>query len=74
MIKHGLTGVFLDPPYRKSLAEKCLASLMAGNWLAANAVLVVETAIDETLDAPGFETLDVRDYGETRVTFLVAAT
>lgn len=65
---------FLDPPYRKSLAEKCLASLMAGNWLAANAVLVVETAIDETLDAPGFETLDVRDYGETRVTFLVAAT
>jgi 16S rRNA (guanine966-N2)-methyltransferase len=62
---------FLDPPYRKGLAEKCLASLKAGNWLAADAVVVVETATDETLDAPGFTIADERDYGETRVTFLV---
>jgi 16S rRNA (guanine966-N2)-methyltransferase len=64
---------FLDPPYRKGLAEKCLASLKAGGWLAADAVVVAETATDETLDAPGFETLDARDYGETRVTLLAAA-
>ncbi|MBV9548039.1 MAG: 16S rRNA (guanine(966)-N(2))-methyltransferase RsmD [Alphaproteobacteria bacterium] len=61
---------FLDPPYRMGLAEKCLASLKAGNWLAADAVIVVETAADETLDAPGFTMLDERVYGETRVALL----
>jgi len=61
---------FLDPPYRKGLAEKCLASLKAGGWLAADTVIVVETATDEMLDTPGFTKLDERDYGETRVTLL----
>jgi 16S rRNA (guanine966-N2)-methyltransferase len=61
---------FLDPPYRKGLAEKCLASLKAGNWLAPDAVIVAETATDETLETPGFTKLDVRDYGETRATLL----
>jgi 16S rRNA (guanine966-N2)-methyltransferase len=64
---------FLDPPYRKGLADKCLASLKAGGWLADDAVIVVETAIDETLAAPGFTLRDTRDYGETRATFLVTA-
>ncbi len=64
---------FLDPPYRMGLAEKCLTSLKAGGWLANDAVIVVETAIDETLDAEGFTKLDERDYGETRVTLLAAA-
>ena len=64
---------FLDPPYRKGLAEKCLVSLKAGNWLAADAVIVVETATDETLTTEGFTKLDERDYGETRVTLLAAA-
>ncbi len=64
---------FLDPPYRMGLAEKCLAALKTGSWLAADAVIVVETAADETLAATGFRKLDERDYGETRVTFVVAA-
>jgi 16S rRNA (guanine966-N2)-methyltransferase len=64
---------FLDPPYRKGLAEKSLASLKAGNWLATDAVVVVETANDETFDAPGFTVVDARDYGETRVRMLILA-
>ena len=64
---------FLDPPYRKGLAEKALASLKGGNWLAADAVIVTETATDETLTAEGFAKLDERDYGETRVTLLAVA-
>jgi 16S rRNA (guanine966-N2)-methyltransferase len=63
---------FLDPPYRKGLAEKALQSLRGGAWLAADAVIVVETATDETLAADGFTKLDERDYGETRVTLLTA--
>lgn len=64
---------FLDPPYRKGLAERCLASLRTGGWLKPGAVVVVETAADETLDARGYDVLDARDYGETRVTLLTSA-
>lgn len=62
--------VFLDPPYRKGLVAKALASLHAGNWLAPNALIVAETATDEELETPGFTTIDQRDYGETRIRFL----
>jgi 16S rRNA (guanine966-N2)-methyltransferase len=61
---------FLDPPYRKGLAEKCLASLKTGGWLAQHAVVIVETAADETLAAEGYDLLDTRDYGETSVRLL----
>src|SRR5476651_1506611 len=35
--------VFLDPPYRKSLVPKALASLKDGGWLSPQALLVAET-------------------------------
>src|ERR1700730_11279922 len=35
---------FLDPPYRHGLAEKSLASLRDGGWLAPEALGVVEEA------------------------------
>jgi 16S rRNA (guanine966-N2)-methyltransferase len=62
--------VFLDPPYRKEMIPKALASLKAGGWLADKALLVAETDANEPLDAPGYTLLDERDYGETRVRFL----
>lgn len=61
--------VFLDPPYRKELVAPALASLRDGGWLAANAIIIAESAEDETLAAAEFEILDERVYGETRVTF-----
>ncbi len=64
---------FLDPPYRKGLADKCLASLRAGGWLAPGAIVVVETAADETLDHAGYALLDTRAYGETSVRLLSPA-
>jgi 16S rRNA (guanine966-N2)-methyltransferase len=63
---------FLDPPYRKGLAEKCLASLKDGGWLKPGAVVIVETATDETFVHEGYELLDARNYGETLVTLLAA--
>ena len=62
--------VFLDPPYRKGLAPKALASLKIGGWLRPNALIVAETDAEEPLDVPDFSLLDERDYGETRVRFL----
>ena len=62
--------VFLDPPYHKNLIAPALKSLRDGGWLTQNALLVAETSADEVMDAPGFEILDEREYGETRLRFL----
>jgi 16S rRNA (guanine966-N2)-methyltransferase len=62
--------VFADPPYGKGLAEKALASALAGGWLAPGAVVVVEEAAETVLDLPeGLEAMDRRAYGGTAVTF-----
>jgi 16S rRNA (guanine966-N2)-methyltransferase len=65
--------VFLDPPYRKGLIPRAMKSLKDGGWLAPNALLVAETEAMEPLEAPGFELLEDRNYGETRVRFLSPA-
>jgi 16S rRNA (guanine966-N2)-methyltransferase len=65
--------VFLDPPYRKEMIPKALASLKDGGWLADKALLVAETDVNEPLNAPGYVLLDERNYGETRVRFLTEA-
>ncbi|MEI9994500.1 MAG: 16S rRNA (guanine(966)-N(2))-methyltransferase RsmD [Rhizomicrobium sp.] len=59
---------FLDAPYRKGLSERALASLAAGGWLAPDALIIIETASDETLAPPdGFRSVDSRNYGETAI-------
>jgi len=64
------TLAFLDPPYGKTLAEKALASLIAGGWLATNALVVVEETVKAEVALPAeFELLDRREYGETQVIF-----
>ena len=65
--------VFLDPPYRMDLIALALKSLGEGGWLAHGALLVAETAEDETIPpTDGFTRLDERVYGDTRVLFLGA--
>jgi 16S rRNA (guanine966-N2)-methyltransferase len=64
--------VFIDPPYRQGLAERALASLVEGGWLAPRCLLVVETAGGETLPIPEVLTVsDERAYGDTLVRLLV---
>jgi 16S rRNA (guanine966-N2)-methyltransferase len=64
--------VFIDPPYRKGLADRSLASLVAGSWLAERCLIVVETAEDEALDVPpSLEIEDDRTYGDTRVRLIM---
>ncbi len=59
---------FADPPYSKGLADRALASLMDGGWLAPGAVVVVEEAagVDVALPA-GLSLLDDRTYGDSKV-------
>ena len=62
---------FLDPPYGKGLAERCLTSLVEGGWLTEDVLAVVERGADEPpLVVPGFDVLDERVYGAARVWFL----
>ena len=63
--------VFLDPPYRKGLAEKSLTSLRDGTWLAPGALVIVEEATDAAFVAPdGFAEIERRRYDDTEFIFL----
>ena len=62
---------FLDPPYRKGLLAPALKGLASGGWLNGNALVVAEAAEDETIPTvEGYELLDDRIYGDTRIAFL----
>ena len=62
---------FLDPPYRKNLITPALAGLRDGKWLNAPALLVAEMGEEEILPSlDGYEILDDRVYGSTRVAIL----
>lgn len=64
--------VFLDPPYGKDLGQKALVSAGAGNWLAADALIVWEESSEQSTP-PGFELLNQRRYGDTHVTLMRVA-
>ncbi|MGB7256462.1 MAG: 16S rRNA (guanine(966)-N(2))-methyltransferase RsmD [Pseudolabrys sp.] len=65
--------VFLDPPYGQSLAEKALTAARDGDWLAADALAVVEEAADANFIAPGgFSELERRRYDDTEFVILRA--
>ena len=64
------TLVFCDPPYGRDLAPRALASCAEGGWLTPGALVVVEEAQGAEVTLPeGFEMLERRDYGETKVLF-----
>jgi 16S rRNA (guanine966-N2)-methyltransferase len=65
--------VFLDPPYRKGLAEQALVALRDGGWLAPDAVVVIEEAVDAGFAPPeGFDELERRTYDDTMIAILRA--
>jgi 16S rRNA (guanine966-N2)-methyltransferase len=67
----GFTGgpfdiVFMDPPYGSSLGQKLLPrlTLEPGAWAS------IETAYNEDVDVPGFDTDAVRTHGKAKLTLL----
>jgi 16S rRNA (guanine966-N2)-methyltransferase len=62
---------FLDPPYRRALAEAALDAARGGGWLTAGALAVVEEAADAAFAAPaGFDELERRRYDDTSLILL----
>jgi 16S rRNA (guanine966-N2)-methyltransferase len=65
------TLAFVDPPYRRGLAEQALVSARDGGWLCPGALVVVEEAADAGFAAPaGFVEEERRDYDDTQLMFL----
>ncbi len=63
--------VFLDPPYGRMLAQKALVGLQQGGWLEKSAICVVEETIEADFEPPeGFDHLEMRRYGGTKLIFL----
>ncbi len=69
--RHPVDLAFLDPPYRSDDARPTLEALRDGGWLADDALVVVEAAEKAFFSPPaGFQIIDERRYGDTRVYFL----
>ncbi len=64
---------FLDPPYDKDLISPSLDSLVKGNWLHSDALIVAETAVDEELNHLGWTLLDDMTSGAAKFWFLTRA-
>ncbi len=59
----------LDPPYRQGKGEAALDALR--DWLKRGAICVVETDRRDALPLPdGYELIQHRDYGRTRLWFV----
>lgn len=63
---------FMDPPYNQGLVAPCLAGLKKGDWLSDNALVVVETAVEEALALEGWTLLSDRSIGAAKMWFLKA--
>lgn len=62
---------FIDPPYRRGLAEKSLVALRDGGWLEPGAIVVVEEAADAEFAPPhGFLEIERRRYDDTKLVLL----
>lgn len=63
--------IFLDPPYFSSLIPPCLKSLLAGKWVDAESLIIIEHDARETPALPAeFAETDTRHYGRAAVRLL----
>jgi 16S rRNA (guanine966-N2)-methyltransferase len=62
---------FCDPPYGLDLIAPSLQALLDGDWLADDAIGVLEAEKSWTLNiSPAFEILTEKTYGDTRVVYV----
>ena len=59
---------FLDPPWGERALPRWIERLVAGNWLGAGSLVVVEHAAREEPPLPGLEIVWRRRYGDSALT------
>jgi len=64
--------VYLDPPYNENFHELVLSQIFNCNFLKKDSTIICEHSPNLTIKASTlWETVDVRDYGQSRLTFLI---
>lgn len=62
--------LFADPPYAKGLGERALDAAARGGWLVDGALAILEERADiQPAAVDGYDLLEVRTFGETRMHF-----
>ena len=61
--------IFLDPPYKKNIAEVSILRLSKFGWIDQNTLIILEKEKDESFKS-GFKLIDKRIYGNTEILFL----
>ena len=61
--------IFLDPPYKKNIAEVSILRLLKFGWIDKNTLIILEKGKGELFKS-GFKLIDSRIYGNTEILFL----
>ena len=64
--------IYLDPPYGANYHEFVLEQIFNCNFLKKNSIVICEHSPELVIKKSNlWETIDVRDYGQSRLTFLI---
>ena len=64
--------VYLDPPYNANFHELVLNQIFSCNFLKKNSIVICEHSPNLNIKKGTlWETIDIRDYGQSRLTFLI---
>ena len=64
--------VYLDPPYDANIHQLVLSQIFKCNFLKKNSIVICEHSPNLFIKKSTlWETIDVRDYGQSRLTFLI---
>ena len=62
--------VLIDPPYNSNITEKCLFKLKELNLINQDSYIFTESSKTEDFNYDGYEILDIKIYGNSKLTIL----
>ena len=62
--------VLIDPPYNSNITEKCLFKLKKLNLINQNSYIFTESSKTDDFNYDGYEILDIKIYGNSKLTIL----
>ena len=62
--------VLIDPPYNSNVIEECLVKLKQYNLIDFNSYIFAESSKKENFNFDGFDLLDTKIYGKSKLTIL----
>jgi len=69
-IKNNFDIVIIDPPYNSNVIEECLVKLKQYNLINFNSYIFAESSKNENINFDGFDLLDTKIYGKSKLTIL----